>query len=243
MFDNDVELHIKGINIDWDKIDSRSYLRGIESIAGVSDLSFHKPITFFVGENGSGKSTMLEAIAVAYVFNPEGGTKNYSFSTYDSHSELCNAMRLIRGYNKPGWGYFLRAESFYNVASAEEEYSRGPGGRPQHFHEKSHGESFLAMAQSNFKGNGIYLLDEPEAALSPQRQLTLLLEIVECAKDNSQFIIVTHSPILLGIPGAEILSFDEGQIHPCTYEETDSYQVTEMFINNREQILKRLLES
>ena len=243
MFDNDVELHIKGINIDWDKIDSRSYLRGIESIAGVSDLSFHKPITFFVGENGSGKSTMLEAIAVAYGFNPEGGTKNYSFSTYDSHSELCNAMRLIRGYNKPGWGYFLRAESFYNVASAEEEYSRGPGGRPQHFHEKSHGESFLAMAQSNFKGNGIYLLDEPEAALSPQRQLTLLLEIVECAKDNSQFIIVTHSPILLGIPGAEILSFDEGQIHPCTYEETDSYQVTEMFINNREQILKRLLES
>lgn len=242
MFDKEIELHIKGIIIDWDKIDGRSYLRDIDSIAGISDLRFHKPITFFVGENGSGKSTMLEAIAVAYGFNPEGGTKNYSFSTYDSHSELCNAMRLIRGYNKPGWGYFLRAESFYNVASAEEEYSRGPGGRPQHFHEKSHGESFLALAQSNFKGNGVYLLDEPEAALSPQRQLTLLLEIMECARDNSQFIIVTHSPILLGIPEAEILSFDEGQIHTCTYEETDSYQVTKMFIDNREQILKRLLE-
>ena len=226
MFDKEIELHIKGIIIDWDKIDDRSYLRDIDSIAGISDLRFHKPITFFVGENGSGKSTMLEAIAVAYGFNPEGGTKNYSFSTYDSHSELCNAMRLIRGYNKPGWGYFLRAESFYNMASAEEEYSRGPGGRPQHFHEKSHGESFLALAQSNFKGNGVYLLDEPEAALSPQRQLTLLLEIMECARDNSQFIIVTHSPILLGIPEAEILSFDEGQIHTCTYEETDSYQVT-----------------
>ena len=243
MFEEDVQLHIKGIHIDWDKIEAGSYLRNIESIAGVDDLLFHKPITFFVGENGSGKSTMLEAIAVAYGFNPEGGTKNYSFSTYDSHSELCNAMRLIRGYNKPGWGYFLRAESFYNVASAEDEYSRGPGGRPQHFHEKSHGESFLAMAQSNFKGNGVYLLDEPEAALSPQRQLTLLLEIVGCAQDNSQFIIVTHSPILLGIPGAEILSFDEGRIQPVSYEETDSYQVTEMFINNREQILKRLLET
>ncbi len=243
MFHINGELHIKGISIDWDKIDRGSYLRGIESIANARELMFHKPITFFVGENGSGKSTMLEAIAVSYGFNPEGGTRNYSFSTYDSHSELCNAMRLIRGYNKPGWGYFLRAESFYNVASAEEEYSKGPGGRPEHFHEKSHGESFLAMAQSNFRGNGVYLLDEPEAALSPQRQLTLLLEIAGCAQDHSQFIIVTHSPILLGIPEAEILSFDDGRIHPCTYEETDSYQVTEMFINNREQILKRLLES
>jgi predicted ATPase len=185
---------------------------------------------------------MLEAIAVAYGFNPEGGTRNYSFSTYDSHSELCNAIRLARGYKKAGWGYFLRAESFYNVATAEEEYSKEPGGIPQYFHQKSHGESFLAMAQSNFKANGVYLLDEPEAALSPQRQLTLLLEIVGCAKEDSQFIIVTHSPILLGMPGAEILSFDGGEIHPCEYEKTDSYQVTEMFINNREQILKRLLE-
>lgn len=159
-----MELFIKGINIDWSKISERSYLRGIEAVSQISELSFSKPVTFFVGENGSGKSTILEAVAVAYGFNPEGGTRNYSFSTYDSHSELCNAMRLIRGYSKPGWGYFLRAESFYNVATAEDEYSRGPGGRPQHFHERSHGESFLAMAQSNFRGNGIYLLDEPEAA-------------------------------------------------------------------------------
>ena len=240
--DNNGQLHIKGFQIDWDVIETDSYLRKIESIAGLDQLEFHKPITFFVGENGSGKSTLLEAIAVAYGFNPEGGTRNYKFSTYDSHSELCNAMRLIKGIHKPGWGYFLRAESFYNVATAEDEYSRGPGGRPQHFHEKSHGESFLAMAQSNFKPNGVYLLDEPEAALSPQRQLTLLLEIVECARAQSQFIIVTHSPILLGIPDAEILTFDSGQICPCSYEETDSYQVTEMFINNREQILHRLLD-
>ena len=239
---NDEQLHIRGLSIDWDKIERYSYLREIESIAGLHHLAFHKPVTFFVGENGSGKSTLLEAIAVAYGFNPEGGTRNYRFSTYDSHSELCEALSLIKGIHKPGWGYFLRAESFYNVATAEEEYSRELGGRPARFHQKSHGESLLAMAQTNFRANGVYLLDEPEAALSPQRQLTLLLEIVRCARAESQFIIVTHSPILLGIPDAEILSFDGGQIHACNYEDTESYQVTEMFINNREQILHQLLE-
>ena len=232
---------INGVLIDWDKIEPDSYLRNIDAINSINRISFTHSVTFFVGENGSGKSTLLEAIAIAYGFNPEGGTRNYSFSTYDSHSELCSALRLSRGVRRAGYGYFLRAESFYNVATKEEEYSRGPGGRPQHFHEKSHGESFLALAQNSFRANGLYLLDEPEAALSPQRQLTLLMEIDRCAKEDSQFIIVTHSPILLGLPGAEILSFDDGPIHPCTYEETDSYQVTSLFINNREQILHRLL--
>ena len=232
---------ISGVMIDWEKIDNRSYLREIPAISGVEHISFTHPVTFFVGENGSGKSTLLEAIAVAYGFNPEGGTRNYSFSTYDSHSELCQAIRLSRGVRRADYGYFLRAESFYNVATKEEEYSRGPGGRPQHFHEKSHGESFLALAQNSFRANGVYLLDEPEAALSPQRQLTLLVEIDKCVKEGAQFIIVTHSPILLGLPGAEILNFHDGPIHPCTYEETDSYQVMSMFINNREQILHRLL--
>ena len=233
---------INGVIIDWNKIDRESYLRDIPALSGIDRISFTHPVTFFVGENGSGKSTLLEAIAIAYGFNPEGGTRNYSFSTYDSHSELCSAIRLSKGIRHAGWGYFLRAESFYNVATKEEEYSRGPGGKPQHYHEKSHGESFLALAQNSFKANGLYLLDEPEAALSPQRQLTLLMEIDRCVKEESQFIIVTHSPILLGLPGAEILSFDEGRIHPCTYEETDSYQVTSMFVNHREQILRRLLE-
>lgn len=236
------QFFIKGIRIDWDRIDQSSYLRDIDAVSGLDELMFHKPVTFFVGENGSGKSTLLEAIAASYGFNPEGGTRNYRFSTYDSHSELFQAIRLIRGIRKPSWGYFLRAESFYNVATAEDEYSRGPGGRPQHFHQKSHGESFLALAQSSFRSNGIYLLDEPEAALSPQRQLTLLLEIVNCAREGSQFIIASHSPILLAIPYAEILSFDNGLIHPCSYEETESYQVTEMFINNRDQFLRRLFE-
>jgi len=240
MFGDGNDLLIKGVSMDWEKIDKNSYLRSIDAISCLDYLSFRKNITIFVGENGSGKSTMLEAIAVNYGFNPEGGTKNYNFSTYDSHSQLCDAIRLSKGIKKPGWGYFLRAESFYNVASAEEVYGM-QGKHPEHFHERSHGESFLQLARSNFKPNGLYLLDEPEAALSPQRQLTLLIEIVNCAKEGSQFIIVTHSPILLGIPDAEILSFDNGQIHPIEYEDTDSYQITKLFIENKDVLLKRLL--
>ncbi len=229
---------IRGVQIDWNKIDRNSYLQMIGAVRGIESLSFHKPITFFAGENGSGKSTLLEAIAIAYGFNPEGGTKNYSFSTYDSHSDLCEAMRIERGYRKAEWGYFFRAESFYNVATKEEEYG-DPAHPSQKYHERSHGESFFLVAQKQFRPNGVYILDEPEAALSAQRQLAFLLEINECVKNGSQFFIATHSPILLAIPNAEILSFDGGDIHPCKYEETDSYQVTEMFINNR----KRLLES
>lgn len=236
------EQFIQGIQIFWERIAADSYLKQIPAIQGLQYLEFQKPVTFFVGENGSGKSTMLEAIAVAAGFNPEGGTRNYCFSTYDSHSELCDAIRIRKGFRHPGWGYFLRAESFYNVATKEEEYADRfvPS---EHLHQKSHGESFLAIAQKHFRQNGLYFLDEPEAALSPQRQLTLLMEIDRCAKKESQFVIVTHSPILLGIPDAEILTFDDGKIHPCSYEETESYQVTEMFINYREQMLKRLLDS
>lgn len=229
---------IQGVIFDWDKIASDSYLKKIEAFQGMERLSFHKPITFFVGENGSGKSTLLEAIAVAHGFNPEGGTKNYAFSTRDTHSELCDAIRLSKGCRKEKWGYFLRAESFYNVATKEEEYA---GPLSAKYHEKSHGESFLALAQDHLKANGLYIFDEPEAALSPQRQLTLLMEIYRCAKAGSQFFIATHSPILLGIPDADIYCFDHGRIHPCEYEETESYQVTEMFVNNRQLLLERLL--
>lgn len=232
---------IQGVIFEWDKIDNDSYIKKIEAFKGIEKIEFTNSITLFVGENGSGKSTLLEAIAVAHGFNPEGGTKNYSFSTHDTHSELCDAIRISKSYRKEKWGYFLRAESFYNVATKEEEYadSSHPSAR---YHEKSHGEGFLALAQNNFRPNGLYLLDEPEAALSPQRQLTLLMEIYRCAKEGAQFFIVTHSPILLGIPNAEILSFDNGSIHTCSYEETESYQVTEMFINNRDALLNRLLE-
>ena len=234
------EQFIQRLSIDWDKIEQSSYLRKIEAIKDLEELVFEKQITFFVGENGSGKSTLLEALAVAYGFNPEGGTKNYSFSTYDSHSQLYEAIRVSKGFRKAKWGYFLRAESFYNVATKEEEYA-DIAHPSEKYHEKSHGESFLALAQNQLRPNGLYLFDEPEAALSPQRQLTLLMEICSCAKQGSQFIIVTHSPILLGIPDAQIVSFDDGTVHNCEYEETESYKVTEMFINNREALLGRLL--
>ena len=179
-------------------------------------------------------------MAIACGFNPEGGTKNYSFSTYDSHSELCDAMRVVRGSRKARWGYFLRAESFYNVATMEERYADADH-PSEKYHEKSHGESFLALAQNQLRSDGLYFFDEPEAALSPQRQLTLLTEIYNCAAEGSQFIIATHSHILLGTPGAEILTFDNGLIHICEYEDTESYQVTEMFINDRKRLLDRLL--
>ena len=153
---------------------------------------------------------------------------------------MCDAIRIAKGYRKAKWGYFLRAESFYNVATQEEEYAdiTHPSAK---YHEKSHGESFLALAQNNMNPNGLYLFDEPEAALSPQRQLTLLMQIYRCAKEGAQFIIVTHSPILLGIPDADIYCFDDGRIHLCEYEETESYRITEMFINNRQMLLDKLL--
>ncbi|MFT8425032.1 MAG: AAA family ATPase [Liquorilactobacillus sp.] len=232
---------IQRITIDWNKIAEESYTRTIASLSGLTQLDFNHPVTFFAGENGSGKSTLLEAIAIKYGFNPEGGSRNYQFSTYDTHSELFNGMRVSRGAIRADWGYFLRAESFYNVATKELEYSdkKHPA---ENYHEKSHGESFLALAQKQFKPNGLYILDEPEAALSQQRQLALLSEIRQCVNAGSQFIIVSHSPILLGYPGAEILVFDDGEVHNCAYEETESYQITEMFINNKEQVLRNLFD-
>lgn len=240
---------IREINIDWPSIDMNSYLREISALRFEEPLSFDSNVTYFVGENGSGKSTLLEGIAVAYGFNPEGGSRNYNFSTYDSHSELHRAIRLTKGIRKPRGSYFLRAESFYNVASQAEEYRANDptelyyaryGGKS--LHQQSHGESFLALVQGNFVPDGLYIMDEPEAALSPQRQLTLLFEIDRLAKSGAQFIIASHSPILLGLPGAALWSFDDGSIHPCSYEETESYQVTEMFINHRDYFLKRLLD-
>lgn len=233
-------LFIKGFKISWKKIRSDSYLRTVLALKNLNALNFTNSVTFLVGENGSGKSTLLEGIAVAAGFNPEGGTKNYAFSTYDSHSELHEAITLTRGSKREKWGYFLRAESFYNVATMEEEYAKGSNALPMRFHERSHGESFLALMHDQFEHTGLYLLDEPEAALSPQHQLSLLVEIADSVKQGSQFIIATHSPILLGFPGAEILSFDGNQIHRCEYEETESYQITEMFINDKERLLRQL---
>ncbi len=241
--------YIQSFQINWENIDRDSYLRDIPALRSIEHFTFEKNITFFVGENGTGKSTLLEALAVAFGFNPEGGTLNYRFSTYDDVSELSDAIRLSKGYRRPeaNASYFFRAESFFNVATKAEDYrdnypkklyySRYGG---KSLHEQSHGESFLAYFQS-FNQNGLYLMDEPEAALSPQRQLTLFIQIVKMAQAGSQFLIASHSPILLGIPDADILSFDGGKLHRCAYEDTESFQVTEMFINNRDYLISRLL--
>lgn len=171
----------------------------------------------------------------------------------DSYLRGIPALRLKRGPHRPQGSYFLRTESFYNVASQAEVYRKsGLGTDPpewyyrrfggKDFHSLSHGESFLALVQGEFIGGGLYLLDEPEAALSPQRQLTLLIELNRLARDGAQFIIASHSPVLLALPGAELLSFDEGVLHPCDYTQTESYRITSLFINRREWFLKQLLE-
>lgn len=238
---------IRSVRIDWSRIDRDSYLQKIDALKQMDVLEFQKNVTFFVGENGTGKSTLLEAIAAAYGFNPEGGTMNYRFSTYDDVSELSSAVCMVKGIRRPKANYFFRAESFFNVASKAEDYRdttpkeiyyQKYGGRS--LHEQSHGESFLAYFQS-FDQAGLYIMDEPEAALSPQRQLTLLIQIAQLAKAGAQFLIASHSPILLGMPDVDIISFDDGRMKRCAYEETESYQVMEMFINNREMLVARLL--
>ncbi len=239
---------IRSIRIDWAEVEADSYLREIPALRALGQLDFGRNITFFVGENGTGKSTLTEAVAVACGFNPEGGTADYRFSTFDDVSELGRALRVVRGFRRPKAGFFFRAESFFNVASKAEDYRDGTakavyyaryGGRS--LHEQSHGESFLAYFQS-FSEAGLYIMDEPEAALSPQRQLALFLQIARMAKRGSQFVIATHSPILLAIPGAELYSFDGEGLFPCSYEETESYRITELFINERERIIKELLK-
>ena len=243
------DLFIREIKIHREYIGQDSYIAGIPALINLERLEFTAPVTFFAGENGTGKSTLLEAVAVAYGFNPEGGTKNYSFSTYDSHSDLHRALTVVKGAERPRGNYFLRAESFYNVASKAEEYRgndpasvyyRRFGGKS--FHEQSHGESFFSLMQGGFYPKGIYILDEPEAALSPQRQLALLAEIYDLSKKGAQFIIASHSPILLGCPEAEILSFDGGAVHSCEYTETESYRITELFINDREKLIRLMLQ-
>lgn len=232
--------YITGLEVFHDKLPAASYTQSIPAIRGLNILDFKSPVTFFTGENGSGKSTLLEGLAVAYGFNPEGGTRNFMFSTRDTHSDLSSAIRLKKGFKQPRDCFFLRAESFYNVASQVDDmgYLESYGGRS--LHGQSHGESFLSLMQNRFGGRGLYILDEPEAALSPQRQLTALLMISKLAADSSQFFIATHSPILLALPGAHILSFDGGEIHPITCEETECYQVMEMFINNRQALFDKL---
>ena len=219
---------------------AHEYFSQIPAIATMDRLAFTQPVTLFTGENGSGKSTLLEAIAVAFGFNAEGGSKNFTFSTRESHSNLYDDIRLKKNIIKPRDGFFLRAESFYNLSSNIDDLDRGGRGRQiiesyggQSLHTLSHGESFLHLVLYRFGGNGLYLLDEPEAALSPTGQFTLLSKLHELVKNrNSQFIIATHSPILLSYPDALIYEFENDRIKEKKYQDTENYILYHRFLND-----------
>lgn len=218
-------------------------------VRSLGHLPLHPQVTFFVGENGSGKSTLLEAIAVAMGFNAEGGSRNFRFATRESHSNLHEHLRLARGITLPRDGYFLRAESFFNVSTEIERLDRDGGGARlidsyggRALHEQSHGEAFLTLFMERFRGKSFYVLDEPEAALSPQRQLAMLSRLHDLVRDGSQFLVATHSPILMAYPHALIYECGAQGIHKVRYEDTEHYRVMHDFIANPQRMLKVLLE-
>ncbi|MCM3388869.1 AAA family ATPase [Ureibacillus chungkukjangi] len=215
------------------------------SIPGIKELDyleFQGPVTFFVGENGSGKSTLLEAIAEKCGFNTAGGGRNNYYDVHRSESALGEFISLS-WWPKMSNGFFLRAESFYNFASHIDEVKAFNAYGGKSLHEQSHGESFMSLFSNRFNGNAIYILDEPEAALSPQRQLAFLRIINDLVHDgDSQFIIATHSPILLGYPNATIYSFDEETIQEVEYEQTSHYQITRYFLENRERFIRDIFK-
>lgn len=226
--------------------DRSSYLSALPavcSLAGMDELTLSPQVTFFVGENGTGKSTLLEAIAVKCGFNAEGGSMNFSFSTNDTHSGLHSLLKLVREIERPRTGFFLRAESFYNAATYIDTIPglvSAYGGVS--LHKQSHGESFFALVMNRFSGLGLYILDEPEAALSPSRQMSLLIRINELVQEGCQFIIATHSPVILAFPDAVIYELTESGISRRAYEETETYGVMKAFMDSPQRMIKRLFE-
>lgn len=237
MFIRSIRIDKRGLSDAGSYVCRLPWLRYLEG----DSIPLTSPVTFFVGENGSGKSTLLEAIAVVAGLNPEGGGKNFTFSTRASHSDLCEHMTLIRNAERR-WkdSYFLRAESFFNVATNIEEMDRIPahsrkiiesyGGRS--LHEQSHGESFFSLMVNRFGGNGLYILDEPEAALSPARQMAMLHLMRELVKKGSQFIISSHSPILTAYPEAVIWELRENGMRRTDWQETENYILTKRFLSD-----------
>lgn len=231
------------VNFD-ESADKAAYPFTLPIIKNLTDIEFKTPVTFFVGENGSGKSTLLEAIAHLAGFNHEGGSVHIRFKTseevrYSSAEQLGQYLTLCWRH-KPKNGYFFRAESFFNVATYIDVVG-GPGYGNKSLHAQSHGESFMSFFTNRLGKGGFFIFDEPEAALSPQRQLSLLVILNQMCKDtDSQFIIATHSPILLGYPNATIYSCDSGTLEKISYTDTDHYVITKEFLNNPEQFLHRL---
>lgn len=233
----DINYFIREIRLDFNGIESKDeYPYCIPAIKNLSKMELHPKVTYIEGENGMGKSTILEAIACSYGFNPEGGSKNFNFSTSDTHSELWKAIKIVKGVKIPEDGFFLRAESFYNLASNIDELKVEASYGGSSLHCQSHGESFMSLVMNRFRGYGLYILDEPEAALSPTRQMALLSRIHDLVEEGSQFIIATHSPIVMSYPDSIIYHLGEN-IEKVDYRETDTYQIFKSFLNNPEKML------
>jgi predicted ATPase len=237
-------IFLKGIRLKAKEgTDRNHYPFNIPALRDFKELPFESPVTFFVGENGMGKSTLIEAIAIAMNFNPEGGTANFKFSTSDSHSELCDYLTPIRGAKRNRDGFFLRAESFYNTISymdtvndtGKNIYDYYGGKR---LHEVSHGEGFMNMLNHRCRGNSFFIFDEPEAALSPFSQIKMLVRMHQLVTEDSQFIVSTHSPILMAYPGATIYQLTENSISQIDYDKTEHYMLMKYFLNNTNQYLK-----
>ncbi|MBV9140980.1 MAG: AAA family ATPase [Pseudonocardiales bacterium] len=228
-----VEFQAEGVGVS-------GYPFGVPAVAALRDrggLDLDPGVTVLCGDNGTGKSTLVEALAVAAGFNPEGGSKNFRFATRASESDLGQHLRLTWAPRKPRTGFFLRAESFYNVATEVENLEEvdpgliasSYGGRSPH--ERSHGESFLALAVHRFGPNGLYLLDEPESALSVHGCVALLARMHDLVAAGSQFILATHSPILLAYPGATIYQISrEATLERVDYDDTEAVRLHRDFL-------------